>query len=101
VTLEALNGWATAHTEAAAALHKIIREALKTTGYRHIGKAILDMGIPEEWHRVGMPRVRTQTRLPVVAPDGSVWRASWNRSFVSGKAAGCARSVTTMVLSCI
>jgi hypothetical protein len=35
------------HREAAIALKAILREAMKTTGYRHIGKAILGLELPE------------------------------------------------------
>jgi hypothetical protein len=47
---DALDRWATEHLEAAVELRKIVREALKTTGYRHIGRALLDMEVPEDWH---------------------------------------------------
>jgi hypothetical protein len=46
---ETLDRWATDHLEAAVALRKIIREALKTTGYRHIGRAVAELEVPEDW----------------------------------------------------
>jgi hypothetical protein len=47
---ESLDAWATDHLEAAVALHNLVREALKTTGYRNIGKAIAQLEVPEDWH---------------------------------------------------
>jgi hypothetical protein len=44
---EALDTWSVDHLEAAIALQTIVREAMKTTGYRHIGKAIAGLELPE------------------------------------------------------
>jgi hypothetical protein len=46
----ALDQWAVDHLEAAIALHKLVVEAMKTTGYRHIGKAMVRLEVPEDWH---------------------------------------------------
>ena len=42
----ALDQWAVDHLEAAITLHKIVVEAVKTTGYRHIGKSIAGLEVP-------------------------------------------------------
>jgi hypothetical protein len=47
----ALDQWAVDHLEAAIALHKLVVEALKTTGYRQIGKALAGLEVPEDWHQ--------------------------------------------------
>ena len=43
----ALDQWAVDHLEAAVALHNLVVEAMKTTGYRHIGKAIAGLEVPD------------------------------------------------------
>jgi hypothetical protein len=43
----ALDQWAVDYLEAAIALHNLVVEAMKTTGYRHIGKAIVGLEVPD------------------------------------------------------
>jgi hypothetical protein len=46
----ALDQWAVDHLEAAIALHKLVVEAMKTTGHRHVGRAIVRLEVPEDEH---------------------------------------------------
>ena len=45
---QALDSWSVDHLDAATALHQIVREHLKKTGYRHIGKAIAHLELPNQ-----------------------------------------------------
>ena len=43
-----LDSWSVDHLDAAIALHQIVREHLKKTGYGHIGKAIAHLELPNQ-----------------------------------------------------
>jgi hypothetical protein len=45
---ETLDAWSVDYLEAAIALHAIVHEAMKSTGYRHIGKAIAQLELPKQ-----------------------------------------------------